>query len=224
MTGRDGVHELLSAAVDDEGSKSELRRLLREMKSNPELEAKWARYHVVRGCILQSLPRHRMRSVPPLEVEPPNWRSLAARVPPEWAQDPVTNSLTTISSLRSRRLGWRTAAATCGVFAAIAVTWMAVWTPFFSTPADLSPPVTTNPPPELPSESTRFNPTSFLPEFDNAVLSPGVPSRSLSISQLQKLESYNAIHTQYQSLVRQDPRLDHYVRYVATSPRESRRQ
>lgn len=47
--------ESLSALMDDQADELELRRLMKAMPKNAELQAKWQRFHVVRGYLKQEI-------------------------------------------------------------------------------------------------------------------------------------------------------------------------
>ncbi|MGA1741520.1 MAG: sigma-E factor negative regulatory protein [Pseudohongiellaceae bacterium] len=46
-TGKEKLRESMSALMDDEASEFEFRRILKECESNPELKAKWERFHML---------------------------------------------------------------------------------------------------------------------------------------------------------------------------------
>lgn len=47
--------ESLSALMDDQADELELRRILKALSSNPELERKWQRFHAVRSSLRQEM-------------------------------------------------------------------------------------------------------------------------------------------------------------------------
>lgn len=51
------LNEALSALMDGEADELELRRILRELSSSPELYAAWQRYHTVRASLHQDIHR-----------------------------------------------------------------------------------------------------------------------------------------------------------------------
>lgn len=54
---QDKLNEALSALMDGEADELELRRILRELPSSPELYAAWKRYHSVRASLQQDIHR-----------------------------------------------------------------------------------------------------------------------------------------------------------------------
>jgi sigma-E factor negative regulatory protein RseA len=61
------VYESLSALMDDEADELELRRVLRQVRDDPELLARWERYHLVSAV----LRRNAVPAPPGLRVELP---------------------------------------------------------------------------------------------------------------------------------------------------------
>ena len=47
--------ESLSALMDDQADELELRRILKAMPNNPELQRKWQRFHAVRSSLQQEI-------------------------------------------------------------------------------------------------------------------------------------------------------------------------
>lgn len=52
----DKLNEQLSACVDDELDRGELRLLMERLARDPEMRARWARYHLVGDTVRNSLP------------------------------------------------------------------------------------------------------------------------------------------------------------------------
>lgn len=54
----DSVHEQISALMDGELAEAERELLLRRMAGDPDLRARWERYHLIRDALHYELPDH----------------------------------------------------------------------------------------------------------------------------------------------------------------------
>ena len=213
------LQEVLSAAVDDEVTVFEMRRLLHEMDKEPEMREKWARYHLVRNIIEHSASRARKPS-PRLESESMDWRALAQKKPPDWdgpdaEQEPRLNNAFFLERKNRKRIYGVT-----GTLSAVALALLVWWGSPTLLPTASDPIVTSNPAPAdsgpFDSKLSSTNEIPPAPTLDRV----GNVSFSLTESQIRRLENYLVVHSHQQSLTRNpNPKLGSYVKLVAQPPR-----
>ena len=213
------LQEVLSAAVDDEVTVFEMRRLLHEMDKEPEMRKKWARYHLARNIIEHSVSRAR-KPAPRLESESMDWRALVQRKPPDWdgpdeEQEPRLTSAFFLERKNRKRIYGVT-----GTLSAVVLTLLVWWGSPVLLPNDPDPPtrnpapVASNPLHSEPSSSTDG--ISTVPTLNTI----GNVSFSLTESQIRRLENYLIVHSHQRSFTQNpNPKLGSYVKLVGQPPR-----
>ena len=206
------LQEVLSAAIDDEVTVFEMRRLLHEMENEPEMREQWARYHLVRDFFEHSTSRDR-KSPPKLLSKSMDWRALAQQAPSEWdrtfeQKDP--RLIATVFERKNRRRVYGIA----GALSAVALTVLVWWGAPMQSLGERDTPAAPNSFPIAPSpfyaEPSSSGEIATVPTF-NVI---GNSSYSLTESQIRRLESLLEVHSHQQSLT-QNPRLESYAKLVA---------